>query len=76
MTCVGYICFHLLTSTKVDAVVTNSINAHGFFAKAGPLAIFTSAHVSVFDKKEDRSNVGFSVLLTDHLVVYSQDLRL
>lgn len=35
----------LLTTHQVDAVVTNSINAHGFFAKAGPLAIFTSAHV-------------------------------
>lgn len=51
MTCVGYIYFHLLTGTKVDAVVTNSINAHGFFAKAGPLAIFTSAHVSRLTRK-------------------------
>lgn len=52
----------LLTSLEVDAVVTNSINAHGFFAKAGPLAIFTSAHVR---SRPETSCCGFVPLYVD-----------
>lgn len=65
----------LLTSLEVDAVVTNSINAHGFFAKAGPLAIFTSAHVRSRPETSCGSFVPY-VLINRPSTVHSQDLRL
>lgn len=38
--------FQGLTFAQVDAVVA-SINPQGFFAQAGPLQVFVSAHVCV-----------------------------
>lgn len=48
-------CCTELMSLQVDAIVT-SVNQVGFFADAGPLPLFVSAHVSSAEPEtQDRS---------------------